>query len=57
MTVTQSPTRTAARLVAEARQRIENLTPDPVAAELATGLHSLSGSSLPHLHARTEPGV
>jgi rhodanese-related sulfurtransferase len=37
MAVSARPTKTAAQLVAEAKQRVENLTPEQVAAELEAG--------------------
>jgi rhodanese-related sulfurtransferase len=44
----QTSPRTAAQLVADARQRIENLTPDQVAAELARGQVLLVDIREPH---------
>jgi rhodanese-related sulfurtransferase len=44
----QTSPRTAAQLVADARQHIENLTPDQVAAELARGQVLLVDIREPH---------
>lgn len=42
-TVSESQPRTAAGLVADAKSRVENLSPDQVAAELASGDAELIG--------------